>query len=108
MSQVFELNEENFENEVLQSEKPVLVDFTATWCGPCKKLTPVIEEIARDYDGRIKVARADVDHARAAAVKFGVMSVPTVLLFVDGQVRGQINGAVPKTTLTDKIDQVIG
>jgi thioredoxin 1 len=108
MSNVLELNETNFETEVLQSEVPVLVDFTAVWCGPCKKLSPILEEIAQDYDGKLKVAKVDVDQARAPAARYGVMSVPTVLLFVNGQVKDQVVGAVPKTTLTDKIARVVG
>jgi thioredoxin 1 len=108
MSNVLELTEQTFESEVLQSEVPVLVDFTATWCGPCKKLSPIIEEIANDYNGKIKVAKVDVDTARAPAARFGVMSVPTVLLFVGGQVKHQVVGAVAKTALTDRIDQVVG
>ena len=103
MSAIIEVSDSNFETEVLQSEQPVLVDFSATWCGPCKKLEPVVHEIAGEYDGRLKVVRVDVDQAAGSAARFAVLSVPTVLLFQKGEVKGQIVGVVSKKTLEDKI-----
>ena len=107
MSTVREANDSNFDSEVIQSDDPVLVDFSATWCGPCKKLEPIVEELAGDYDGRGKVVRVDVDKAPATAAKFGVMSVPTVLLFQGGTVKDQVIGLVPKRVLADKVDKVL-
>ncbi len=107
MSQVINVDDSNFESEVVKSEHPVLVDFSATWCGPCKKLEPVVEEIAGDYDGRLKVVKVDVDRAPNTAAKFAVLSVPTLLLFNEGQVRDQVTGLVPKRAIADRVDKVI-
>ena len=107
MSQVIEANDGNFDGEVLQAAEPVLVDFSATWCGPCKKLEPIVKELAADYAGRLKVVKVDIDAARATAEKFGVMSVPTVFLFKAGQVKDQVVGLRSKSDLADKIDAVL-
>ena len=95
MSEVLQATDQTFDAEVMQSEQPVLVDFSATWCGPCKKLEPIVHEIAGDYDGRLKVVKVDVDQAPSTAAKFGVMSVPTLLLFQDGAVTDErVNGKI--------------
>jgi len=107
MSQIVEGNDANFEQEVLQAEQPVLVDFSATWCGPCKKLEPIVHEIAGDYDGRLKVVKVDVDKASNTAAKYGVLSVPTVLLIHGGAVKDQIVGLISKQALADKVDKVL-
>ena len=107
MSQVVEGNDANFEVEVVQSKTPVLVDFSATWCGPCKKLEPVVHEIATDYEGRLKVVKVDVDKAPGLAAKFAVMSVPTLILFRDGQVMAEVKGLVAKRTIVERVDQVL-
>lgn len=90
------LNEANFEVEVLRSEQPVLVDFFATWCPPCRKLAPIVEEIAEDYAGRVKVAKLNIDEARSVAIKYGVSSIPTLILFKNGEPAHRIVGYVPK------------
>ncbi len=104
MSDVLHITDENFESEVLQSEVPVLVDFSATWCGPCKKLEPIVEELATEFKGKLKVAHVDVDQARNAAMKFGVMSVPTVLYLKGGEVQDTQIGLVAKSDMVEKIN----
>ena len=96
---IVELTDDNFEGEVLKSDVPVLVDFTATWCGPCKALAPVVEGLANEAGGKYKVAKLDIDDASETARKYRVMSVPTVLVFKGGQVKGQHVGLTNKDTL---------
>ncbi len=107
MSQVMNVDDGSFDAEVMQSEGPVLVDFSATWCGPCKKLEPLIGEIATEYSGRLKVVKVDIDGARNTAAKFGVMSVPTLLLVQGGVVKDQVIGLVSKRALTDRVEKVL-
>ena len=107
MGQVIEGNDANFETEVLQSETPVLVDFSATWCGPCKKLEPIVHELADDYEGRLKVVKVVIDKAPMIASKFGILSVPTLLLIQEGQVRDQLVGLQSKANLADRVDKVL-
>jgi thioredoxin 1 len=107
MSQVIEVDDSNFESEVVKETRPVLVDFSATWCGPCKKIEPVVKEIAGDYEGRLKVVKVDVDRAPNTAAKFAVLSVPTLLFFRDGTVRDQITGVVPKRQIAERVDKVL-
>jgi len=98
-----EITDENFETEVIKSGKPVLIDFWAVWCGPCKMVAPIVEEIAKDYDGKLKVGKMDVDANPQASMKYGIRSIPTLMVFKNGQVVEQIVGAVPKKNLLDKI-----
>lgn len=97
----------NFENEVLNSEVPVLVDFYADWCGPCKMMSPVIEELSTQYEGKAKIGKLNVDQNGATAQKYKVMSIPTILLIKDGQVVETLVGAVPKQQLEAKIKSVL-
>ena len=104
---VFEVNDADFDKEVLQSETPVLVDFWAAWCGPCRALAPVVDEIAKQYNGKIRVAKMDVDHNAVTPGKYGIRGIPALLLFKGGKVADQIVGFVPKDTIDKSISKVL-
>ena len=104
MAEMFSVNEENFQKEVLESKQPVIVDFTAVWCGPCKMLDPVVEELGNEWDGIIRVAKLDVDHNPNLAMQYQVMGVPTLMLFKDGQPVERVTGYQPKDKLKKKFD----
>ncbi|WP_022836309.1 thioredoxin [Salisaeta longa] len=105
---VVTLTDDNFEDEVLNADVPVLVDFWATWCGPCRMIAPVIDELADDYAGRVKIGKLDVDDNPRMAQEYGVRSIPTLLFFKGGDVADQMMGAAPKGQLAKKLDQLIG
>ncbi|GAB4329214.1 MAG: thioredoxin [Calditrichia bacterium] len=107
MSKPVEFTDANFEQEVLQSDVPVVVDFWAIWCGPCKMIAPIIEELAGEYEGKVKIGKMDVDKNPNTAVKFGIRSIPTVLYFKDGKVVEQIIGAYPKSHFVDKLEKLL-
>ena len=104
---VLEVSNENFESEVVNSEKPVLVDFWAEWCGPCKQIAPVVKEIADEHSDKLKVCKMDVDANRETAVQFGIRSIPTLLIFKNGEVAGSQIGAVSKQQLLEFIQAEI-
>ena len=104
---VKEFTSADFEAEVLKSDLPVLVDFWAEWCGPCRAIAPVIKEIAEDYLGKVKVGKLNVDNDNQVASQYGVRSIPALLIFKDGTVANQIVGAVPKARITEILDSVI-
>ena len=108
MAKPLELNNDNFDAEVIQSDVPVMVDFWATWCGPCRMIAPIVEELVGEYEGKMKIAKLDVDSNRDVAMKFKIMSIPNVLFFKGGEVVDQIIGAVPKKQFTEKIDKLVG
>jgi thioredoxin 1 len=97
------VDDSTFQAEVLNADKPVLVDYWAIWCGPCKMIAPILEELAAEYDGKLKVAKLDVDANPKTAMQYGIRSIPTLMIFKGGQVVEQLVGAVPKRTLIEKI-----
>lgn len=106
MGTLAEFTDENFESEVLQSDKPVLVDFWATWCGPCRAVAPVIEELSKEYE-HVKFGKLDIDAARATAMKYDVQSIPTMILYKDGEPIQRTMGAQPKSALAKMIDDAL-
>lgn len=104
---VMQVGDADFDAAVLQSAEPVLVDFWAEWCGPCKMIAPALDELAETYEGRAKIVKVNVDHNRATAMKFHVRSIPMLLLFKDGQVQATQIGAVGKAQLSQMIDQAL-
>ncbi len=107
MSKPFAVTDDTFEAEVIQSEKLVIVDFWATWCGPCKMVEPALEEIASEYADRVKVARLDVDANNGTAGRYGIMSIPSLLFFKNGEEVDRVIGAVPKSALMSRLDKVL-
>lgn len=108
MSKPIELSDDKFESEVLQSDQPVLVDFWAPWCGPCRVVGPVVEELAGEYEGRLKVAKVNTDDNQLNAGKLGIQGIPTLIFFRDGKEVDRVVGAAPKAALKQRIDQVLG
>lgn len=103
MSSVHHVTDKNFDAEVLKSALPVLVDFAAVWCGPCKSLKPVLEQLAKDWDGKMKFTAVDIDEAPGTAATYGIMAVPTMIVFKGGREVGRIQGARPRAELESKL-----
>ncbi|MFC1513640.1 thioredoxin [candidate division KSB1 bacterium] len=107
MGDLVHFTDANFDDEVLKSDLPVLVDFWAEWCAPCKMIAPTVEEIAKEYEGKLKVGKVDVDSNPQISSKFQIRSIPSLFIFKDGKVADQIVGAVPKAAITGKVDAVV-
>ena len=104
---IIEVTDSSFDKEVLQSDKPVLVDFWAEWCGPCRMVAPIVKEIGSDYDGRVVVTKLDVDSNPEVSAKFGIRNIPTILFFKNGQIVDKQVGAVPKNVLISKLEALL-
>jgi thioredoxin 1 len=104
---VFEVSDATFDQEVLQSEQPVLVDFWAVWCGPCKAIAPIVEDLATSFEGKLKVAKVDVDKNSATPSRYGIRGIPALLIFKDGKVADQIVGYVPREVIEEKLNRVL-
>ncbi len=102
-----DVSDDNFEDEILKSDVPALIDFWATWCAPCKAIAPIVEEMAAKYGGKLKVAKMNVDDNQLTPVKYGVRSIPTLILFKNGEVADQVIGAVSKSHIEDFIDRAL-
>ena len=102
MSEMQHVTEDNFQNEVLEASQPVLVDFTAVWCGPCKMLDPIVKQLALEWNGKVKVVKLDVDDNPSLAMQYQVMGVPTLMLFVNGKLSQRVSGYQPKDRLVAK------
>ena len=107
MSDPVEITDQNFQQEVLNSETPVLVDFWADWCQPCKMIAPVVEQIAEEYDGKVKIGKLDVDSNQQTSQAMGIRGIPALIIFNDGKPVDQIIGVVPKSIIQKKIDEVL-
>ena len=107
MGDILEVSDANFESEIINSEIPSMVDFWAEWCGPCKKVGPVVEELAAEYEGKIKIAKMDVDSNRQTPAKFGIRNIPTLILFKGGEVVNTIVGAQPKTSIEEELKKLL-
>jgi thioredoxin 1 len=107
MSKTIELTKDNFQSEVIEGDIPVLVDFWATWCSPCRAVASIIDELAIEYEGKLKVGKVDIDVQQQLAAEFDVRSIPTLLIFKDGKMDEQIIGAVPKSKLVNKLQNVL-
>ncbi|MEJ2627262.1 MAG: thioredoxin [bacterium] len=107
MANTLQFNDENFKKEVLESDKPVLVDFWAQWCGPCKIIGPVVEELAEEYEGKVKIGKCNTEKSPDSMAQYGITSIPALLIFKDGKPVDMVIGAVSKDAIVEKLEKVI-
>ena len=107
MADIMEVSDDSFDSEIINSELPAMVDFWAEWCGPCKMVSPVVEELAGEYKGKIKVAKMDVDNNRQTPARFGIRNIPTLILFKGGEVVNTIIGAQPKSSIENELKKLL-
>ena len=107
MGDLLQVTDENFEQEILKSDIPAMVDFWAEWCGPCKMVGPVVEELAKEYEGKVKIGKMNVDENRQTPAKYGIRAIPTLILFKDGQVAQMIVGAQPKSAIEEELKKLL-
>ena len=107
MANILEVSDSSFEAEIVKSDIPAMVDFWAEWCGPCKMVGPVVEELAAEYKGKIKIAKMDVDQNRETPAKFGIRNIPTLILFKNGEVVNTIIGAQPKSSIEEQLNKLL-
>jgi thioredoxin 1 len=107
MADLLQVTDDNFDAEIVNSDLPVMVDFWAEWCGPCRMVAPVVEELAKEYEGKIKVAKMDVDKNRQTPAKFGIRNIPTLILFKGGEVANTIVGAQPKSSIEAELKKLL-
>ncbi|MFO7783513.1 MAG: thioredoxin [Desulfatiglandales bacterium] len=107
MVDILQVTDDSFEDEIVKSDLPTVVDFWAAWCGPCRMVSPVVEELAKEYEGKIKVAKMDVDQNRQTPAKFGIRNIPTLIFFKGGEVAKMIVGAQPKSSLEEEIKKLL-
>ena len=107
MSDLLQVTDKTFDEEIFNSDVPVIVDFWATWCGPCKMVAPVVEELAKEYEGKIKVAKMDVDNNRETPARFGIRNIPTIIFFKGGEVTNTIIGAQPKSAIEAELKKLL-
>lgn len=107
MKDIIYLTDENYESEVMQSDTPVLVDFYADWCGPCKMVGPILEDMAQKYDGKAKICKINIDEQRKLAITNKVMSIPTLFFIKDGEIKERVSGALPQAVLEEKLDALV-
>lgn len=107
MANILEVTDDSFDSEIVNSDIPAMVDFWAEWCGPCKMVGPVVEELAGEYQGKIKIAKMDVDNNRQTPTKFGIRNIPTLILFKDGEVKNTIIGAQSKSAIEEELKKLL-
>jgi thioredoxin 1 len=107
MATIVEVSDATFENEVLQSEQPVLVDFWASWCGPCRAVSPIVEDVAASYEGKLKVMKMNVDQNNQTPARYGIRGIPALLIFKNGRIADQMVGCIPKTTIDQSLIKVL-
>lgn len=107
MSEPIELTDANFEEEILKAQTPALVDFWAEWCAPCRMIAPVVDEVAREFEGKLKVGKVNVDSQQQTAIKYGIRSIPSLILFKNGEAAEQVVGVVAKSVLVEKVKRVL-